>query len=186
MITHDVNQEYFSWLCSIISDSKPSARASYDKLLNYLFDTEFVYVMPMDGNRYDDGINLRYRFGYDMGIDAPVIASCLDIKPCSILEMMVALAFRCEEHITYNPNNGLMSGRWFWMMIRNLGLVNMTDRKFDEEYVNSVVWRFLDRQYSRDGEGGLIYIKNSPYDMRTMEIWYQMQRYLSEYRRNGA
>jgi hypothetical protein len=153
--------------------------------MNYLYTTEFVYVMPMDGNRYADGIDLRYRFGYENGIEAPIIASCLDNNPCSIFEMMVALAFRCEEHITYNPGNGLMSGRWFWMFIKNLGLLDMSDTRFDEEYVNSVIWRFLDRQYEPDGEGGLICIKNCPYDMRSMEIWYQMQRYLSEYRRNG-
>ena len=71
------------------------------------------------------------------------------------------------------------------MMIKNLGLEGMTDSRFDEERVNSVVWRFLDRKYSYDGTGGLIRIPNSRYDLRTMEIWYQMMRYLSEYRRNG-
>ena len=185
MVIHDVNRDYFEWLCSLVSDSKPNRRASYNHLLEYLYSTEFVYTLPMDGNRYDDGINLRYRFGYEHNIDGPVIASCLDIKPCSIFEMMVALAFRCEEHIMYNPSCGMMSGRWFWMMISNLGLKDMTDRNYDGEYVNSVIWRFLDRKYSYDGEGGLIYIKDSKYDMRSMEIWYQMQRYLSEYRRNG-
>lgn len=185
MISHDVNKDYFEWLCFLVSDSKPNRRVSYRKLLEYLHDTEFVYIMPMDANRYDDGINLRYRFGYENNIEGPVIASCLDFRPCSILEMMVALAFRCEEHIMFNPNNGMMSGRWFWMMIKNLGLIDMYDSNYDPEFVDNVIWRFLSRKYSHDGEGGLIYIENSPYDMRSMEIWYQMQRYLSQYIRNG-
>lgn len=184
-MTRDIHSDYFDWLCSLVRDSKPSSRSSYKKLLTYLYNVEFVYIMPMDANRYEDGINLRYRFGYEHNIEDPVIASCLDTNPCSILEMMVALAYRCEEHIMFNPSSGNKSGRWFWMMIKNLGLGNITDNRFDEEYVNSVVWRFLDRQYDPDGSGGLICIPNSKYDLRTMEIWYQMMRYLSEYRRNG-
>ena len=184
-MTRDIHSEYFNWLCSLVKDSKPFSRSSYTKLLTYLYRTEFVYIMPMDGNRYADGENLRYRFGYERGIEDPIIASCLDDTPCSILEMMVALAFRCEEHIMFNPAVGTQSGRWFWMMIKNLGLEHMTDRQYNIEYVNSVIWRFLDRQYDADGKGGLIYIPNTKYDLRTMEIWYQMMRYLSEYRRNG-
>ena len=128
----DINNDYFEWLCNIVRDSKPS-RASYKKLLTYLFNTEFVYVMPMDGNRFADGVDLRYRFGREHGIEDPIIASYLDIRPCSIFEMMVALAFRCEEHIMYNPVSGTLSGRWFWMFIDNLGLKDMTDTRFDDE-----------------------------------------------------
>jgi len=180
----DLNGEYFNWLCSLVQDSKPSRKASYVKLLAYLHENDFIYVLPMDGNRYDDGINLRYRFGYENNIEAPIIASYLDNNPCSILEMMVALAVRCEEHIMIDPNKGLRSGRWFWMMIKNLGLDNMCDSRFDPDLANFVIWRLLNRDYTHDGEGGLVYIPNSRYDMRTTEIWYQMMRYLSEYRRN--
>lgn len=181
MVTRNVNEEYFRWLCFLINDSK---KGSYNKLLNYLYDTEFVYIMPMDGNRYEDGINMRYRFGRDNDIEDMIIASCLDDRPCSILEMMVALAVRIEEHIMINPENGMMPGRWFWKMIENLGLINMTDRRFDGEYVNSVVWRFLNREYGPNGEGSLVHIPDRQYDIKSMEIWYQMMRYLSIYRRN--
>ena len=177
----DINSEYFRWLCQLVRDTQGF---SYDNLLTYLYNTEFVYVIPMDGNRCADGIDLRYRFGYDNGIEDPIIASCLDNKSCSILEMMVALAFRIEEHIMVNPANGIQPGRWFWKMISNLGLRDMTDDKFDGEYVNSVIWRFLNREYNSDGEGSLVYLPNSRYDVRSMEIWYQMMHYLSEYRRN--
>jgi len=182
MTARNINQDYFAWLISLIGDglqTKP-----FNKLLNYLYDQEFVYILPMDGNRYSDGINLRYRYGYDYGIEDPIIASCLDNKSCSILEMMVALCVRVEEHIMQNPENGLAPGRWFWGMIDNLGLATMTDDRYDIEYVNGVIWRFLNREYGPDGKGGPIYIPNCPYDLRTMEIWYQMMRYLSEYKIN--
>lgn len=184
-MTRDLNSDYFEWLCSLVRDFKPNKRASYRKLLSYLHNTEFIYAMPMDANRYEDGISLRYRFGYENHIEDPVIASCLDNNPCSIFEMMVALSFRCEEHIMYNPSMGLQSGRWFWKMIDNLTLSGMNDSNFDIEYVNGVIWRFLDRKYDPDGKGGLIYIPGTEYDLRSMEIWYQMMRFLSNYRRNG-
>jgi hypothetical protein len=76
-------------------------------------------------------------------------------------------------------------GRWFWMMIKSLGLQDMYDKNFDGEYVNFVVWRFLNREYDRDGKGGLVHIPGILEDLRSMEIWYQMMRYLSNYRRNG-
>lgn len=184
-MTRDLNSEYFEWLCSLIRDSKPKKNVSYRNLMVYLYHTEFSFILPMDENRCVDGIDLRYRFGYEHNIEAPVIASYLDNSPCSVLEMMVALAFRCEEHIMFNPEDGVRSGRWFWQMIQNLGLSEMYDSKYDEELVNSIIWRFLNRGYDHDGEGSLVYIPNSQYDLRTMEIWYQMMRYLSEYRRNG-
>ena len=112
---------------------------SYRRLMVFLYHTEFEYNIPMDGNRCADGISLRYRFGYEHGIGDPVIASCLDNNPCSVLEMMVALALRCEEHIMLIPENGLMSGRWFWSMITNLGLDEMYDSNYDENMVNSVI-----------------------------------------------
>lgn len=180
----DLNSEYFEWLCSLIRDSKPKKHVSYKKLMIYLYHTEFVYVLPMDENRCTDGIDLRYRFGHDRGIDIHIIASCLDTSPCSILEMMVALAFYCEEHIMIDPANGLMSGRWFWMMISNLGLEDMTDSNYDEELVNGIIWAFLNRDYSRDGAGGLVYIPNCRYDLRQIDIWYQLMIYLSEIENN--
>ena len=183
-MSYDISNNYFNWLCSLVNDSKPN-RESYYHLLTFLHSVDFMYIIPMDGNRYADGINLRYRYGRERKIEDPVIASCLDNNPCSVLEMMVALAVRCEEFIMYNPDKGVLSGRWFWMMVENLGLEDMTDSRFDIEPARSVVYRFLARDYSHDGQGGLVYIPNSPYDLRNMEIWYQMQRYLSEYRRNG-
>ena len=181
-MARDINSEYFDWLCSLIKDSVPN-KASYHHLLRYLYETEFTFIHPMDENRCVDGINLRYRFGYENHIENPVIASCLDTFPCSILEMMTALAFYCEEHIMVNPDKGLRSGRWFWMMIKNLGLSIMYDSNFDPEYVNRVIWRFLNRSYDRDGKGGLIYIPGFRGDMRELEIWYQLMNYISECQR---
>ena len=101
--------------------------------------------------------------------------------PCSVLEMMVALAIRCEETIMDNPAYGDRTAQWFWGMIRTLGLYSMTDDRFDQEYVDMVIDRFLNRDYEPNGEGGLFKINNCKYDLRKIEIWYQLCWYLDRF-----
>ena len=99
-------------------------------------------------------------------------------EPCSVLEMMVALAIRCEESIMDNPVYGDRTGQWFWNMIVSLGLGSMTDEMYDRDYVDNIVDRFLDRDYSPDGRGGLFTIRNCEYDLRDVEITHQLYWYL--------
>lgn len=179
MTSEECNDLYFKWLYGLVY--KDTRILSYHKLLRYLFDREFTYLLPMDGNRYEDGINLRYRFGDEEQIDPRIIASLIDINPCSVLEMMIALAIRCEEHIMDDPDYGNRTGQWFWNMINNLGLGNMNDRRFDYRVVKNIIDIFLNREYSRDGEGGLFVIHDSQYDLRNVDIWYQMMWYLNKF-----
>lgn len=65
-------------------------------------------------------------------------------------------------------------------MINSLGLDRMDDLRFDEDYTNSIIIRFLNRKYERNGKGGLFTIKRPDLDLRTVEIWYQMSWYLNE------
>jgi hypothetical protein len=92
--------------------------------------------------------------------------------------MMVALAIRCEETIMDDTMLGDRTGQWFWGMIHNLGLSPMTESKFDEEYVNYVISRLLNREYEPDGKGGLFTVKHCCHDLRTIEIWGQLSWYL--------
>ena len=179
MTSEECNDLYFKWLYGLVY--KDTRILSYHKLLRYLFDREFTYLLPMDGNRYEDGINLRYSFGDEEQIDPRIIASLIDINPCSVLEMMIALAIRCEEHIMDDPDYGNRTGQWFWNMINNLGLGNMNDRRFDYRVVKNIIDIFLNREYSRDGEGGLFVIHDSQYDLRNVDIWYQMMWYLNKF-----
>jgi hypothetical protein len=136
--------------------------------------------MEMDGNRAADGIELRYRFGYENRYTSDLINAWLDHRPCSVLEMMVALSFRCEEHIMDDPTIGNRTGQWFWGMIMNLGLESMDDSRFDIYKVDDIIFKFLNRQYKPDGEGGLFTVTKRRNDLRETEIWYQMCWYLSE------
>lgn len=138
----------------------------------------------MDGNRAEDGVYLRYRFGYERKHNDTVIANLIDNSDCSVFEMLAALAIRCEEHIMNNPDIGNRTGKWFWCMINNLGLSDMNDENFDEAYTEMVIDRFLDHEYKRNGEGGLFVLECPPRDLRYVEIWHQAMWFLDEYLEN--
>lgn len=181
MTRDELINEYFEWIYKLICNDKYYKHLSYRKLLYFLHDVDFTYSIPMDGNRESDGIALRYRFGDELGYDDSIIAGYLDDRPCSVLEMMVALSIRCESQIMDDPLEGDRTGQWFWNMIVSLGLGSMSDDKFDKRYAKQVIDIFLNHEYKRNGEGGLFIVENRMYDMRTAEIWYQMCWYLDEY-----
>ena len=180
MSQRDINLDYFDWMCEIVCENRYDSAISYIKLLQYLHDTEFRYLHPMDENRAAGGVNLRYRFA--LGIvpieETSSVTYALD-GPCSVLEMMVALALDCEETIMDDPAYGNRTAQWFWCMVTSLGLGGMYNDRFDERYVAEVVNRFLNREYEPDGKGGLFTVKGYDRDMRRIEIWWQACAYLN-------
>lgn len=183
MTKDELTDLYFDWIYQLVVDNRYSK--SYRKLFARLHSTEFTYTIPMDGNRAEDGIDLRYRFGREHSFPDAAIRSDLDDSSCSILEMMTALAIRCEEHIMDDPDIGNRTGQWFWSMLINLGLGSMDDSRFDRHFVDQVLERFLERDYEPNGKGGLFTVNNGR-DMRTTEIWYQMNYHLSELIKEGS
>ena len=175
-----LNDLYYKWMCNLVEHEDFPQTLYFQKLLHRLHEIEFTYIIEMDGNRASDGIALRYRFGLENGYSKELIREYLDGEPCSVLEMMVALAFRCEEHIMYDPEIGDRTGQWFWTMIVNLGLSSMDDSKFDDQFVEDVMFRFLNRRYKMNGEGGLFVLNHCKRDLRRIEIWYQLMWYLNE------
>lgn len=177
MIRDRIINDYFEWLYDSVCRNRYAKDISYRKLLMHLHRTEFIFTIRKDKNRAEDGIDLRYRFAYERDIPYDSVETYLE-GPCSLLEMMVALSIRCEETIMNDPNVGNRTGQWFWGMITNLGLGAMTDARFDEQYVDDVITRFLNREYKPNGEGGLFKIRNCDCDLREVEIWHQLCWYL--------
>lgn len=178
MTDENMRRKYFEWLCSFV---KPFVlNRSYRFLMLHLFRTDFYAVIPMDENRASDGIELRYRFGREKRIRMSDIADVLDVKDCSVLEMMVALSLRCEEQIVDEPDVGDRTRKLFWSMINNLGLNRMDDESYDSFEVEDRLDIFLNREYKPDGTGGLFKLRRTRHDLRNVEIWYQMMWYLSE------
>lgn len=175
-----VRARYFRWMTNLVCGDGYGGRSSWRKLFRLLYDTQFIYILDMDSNRANDGVDLRYRFAYESGMDEQEAKQFLDDRPCTVLEMMVALACRCEEQIMYDPDNGNRTGKWFFGMIHSLGLSDMDDDGFMREPAADILHRFMRREYDYYGRGGLFTLQHPKTDMRDMEIWYQLMGFLGE------
>lgn len=172
-----IRNMYFDYIYNMVCDNSYPKQISYKRLLIYLHEVEFEYIIENDANRFKDGVDLRRRFAYENNLYDKL--DCLD-GPCSILEMLIALSIRCEEQFMADVNAGNRIGQWFWDMIVNLGLGQMTDDNFDKSKVYRKVHRFMNRSYRPNGRGGLFTILDSEYDLREVEIWTQMCWYLDK------
>ena len=175
----DIEREYFEWMYNLIIDNGYSKSLSYKELMWFLYNTEFTYSHERDSNRAADGVDFRYKFAYENGYLRDEIDRVFGNRPCNILEMMLALSCRLED-IMSDYDYGNRMGQWFWNMIVSLGLVHMSDKNFDLAYAKEVIFRFLNRQYKPNGEGGLFTLEHPKYDLRNEEIWYQAMWYLDE------
>lgn len=175
-MTHNtVKERYFEWLTDTVCQNHLDF-IKYKSLLLYLNDVEFTYIIEMDENRLKNGEALRWDFAYEYDIDYALVEDSLDYS-ISVLEVMVSLCRKIEEMME-NCNDGCRTGIWFWDMISSMHLENMTNARFDYSYVRDRVEIFLNREYSRDGDGGLFYVENSPIDMRRSELWLQANTYM--------
>lgn len=180
MIDEQVVNEYFEWLTDIVDTEQCGGSFGFDKLLSRLHEIEFTYLIAKDCNRAEDGISLRYRYAQILGYeDEPNIITDILDGPCSVLEMMIALAMRCEEYIMDDTSYGDRTSQWFWNMIVNLGLGSMSNGRYDRRTVDFAIVRFLNRDYDPNGEGGLFTIRHCDKDLRDVEIWYQLCWYLN-------
>lgn len=189
-------ENYFDWLVGFIGGSNDLRVLNNSLLLNILFNRVFIWDekhVPMDRNRASDGLDLRQRYfdvfsekdSYSPPLtinEYPVTNNSysqfagLDAK-CTILEMLIALAIRCEDSIM-GDNETDNTSRWFWKMIDNLGLRDCKD----ESYINYILDNFENRTYDFDGQnGGLFHVKNPRDDLRKVDIWYQMCWWLNQH-----
>lgn len=176
-IERRIRRDYFEWMYDLVCGERYPEDISFRKLLTHLHEIDFVAKLPLDADRGSDGLGLRYKFVsrhlrfYDWDDE-----QYLD-GPCSVLEMMIALAIRCEETMD-DPDIGDRTAQWFWQMIVNLGLGSMADDRYDEATVEYAIQVLIYRDYEPDGRGGLFTVKNARRDMRDVEIWYQMWWYI--------
>lgn len=145
----------------------------YEFLWDKLYSMEYTWIIPKDENRAADGITLRYRYNGDGFVEINA--------PCNVLEMLVALAIRCEDELMGDLLKGDKTSKWFWMFLEHLDLDLMTNKDFDEYFVEVMVNNFMCNHYSADGKGGLFWIPGIKMDMRKTEIWYQMIWFMNYY-----
>ena len=160
---------YFNWLCAKVHNVRNGP--SFDMLFKTFHNTEFVWLLPGDDNRAEDGKELRREF-LIMG-DIPDDVEWRTLIPCSVFEMLIAFT-RITEFNTDTP-----AKEWFWTMVQNLNLREVTDDSgVDPAEIQEVLEHFMFRHYTPNGDGGLWPIQRPTRDQTQIEIWDQFCDYL--------
>lgn len=181
MGTETYNDTYFEYLMSFIDMAPYIDIPGIRSILWQLHGIDFYPVFPMDKNRAYDGLFLRDIYAKQINVDRGLINRYLDLSTCTILELMIGLAYRCESQIMDTPELGDRTYVWFWEMFDNLGLFDCVHAGLvDHNLVNQKIMIFLNRQYEPNGRGGLFSTNDLQCDMRKLEIWQQMMKYLVE------
>lgn len=179
----EIVNAYFRYLGELVG-ADTFAEGNYWNLLRQLNSIEFYWTVSLDENRAADGESLRTKFFYEhnsINVDyEPFIYT-----PCSVLEMLIALALRMEKEYLMDWRAGSPDNTpvYFWEMISNLGLDDCTDDNWSSktaEKIRYYVGEFLDRNYDFHGNGGIFPVSKNTRDQRKIEIWSQMHAYIME------
>ena len=176
----EIKQNYFLWLCDQVGIRGSRSDPNRIELVWFLHNTIFYGFVPNDDNRAEDGKKLREHYA-DEKLDEQD-CPCLDGQ-CTVFEMLVSLAIDMDVLLSENSRNN-QTEKWFWLMLRNLGLVPLVDDEHNERIkifkYRQIVDKFLERTYLKNGVGGLFPLRRANEDQRNVEIWYQLQAYLAE------
>lgn len=169
----EFRNNYFDWLCGLIN-----GKENHSLLLYKLFKKEFYWSVVFDDDRAADAKDLRKTY-----LDMLCSDDLTGMEYVSVLEVIISMAISCEDNLMNDRKLGDRTGEWFWMMIRNLGLLPFSDDKWSERAENEVsikldIW--LNRCYEFDGKGGLFPLKKCHRDQRKVDLWSQLQEYLQE------
>lgn len=173
-LSYDSN--YLNWLSS--KALMPYERARYNKLLSTLYFTRFYYTMPMDENRNIDGLELRNEYSQETG---NILNDYTSLSPyqANLLEVMVALSIHCDQTIMTTKSTNTYF--WFKEILSDIGLLRCTDDDFPVQFVELKLNNLIQRRYDFDGKGGFFYIKDSPIDLRTVDLGTQRSWFLNKF-----
>lgn len=163
MSAHD---PYLEWLISQIRFPKDK---TYNELCERMHATDFLWVIPNDDNRVQDGLDLRSEF-----FDGRNPNTKTDIV--SVLELLIGLSRRVAFIAGEAPDV------WAWNLIRNLRLHRMSDPLTEQQSITltEILYSLVWRTYRQDGVGGFFPLKNPSGDQTKLELWYQMNEYVNE------
>jgi hypothetical protein len=169
------DDQYLVWLYANVASAKTrDPSRTYWDLFRQLYTKEYIWIMPGDGNRAEDGIELRRAFLESQNNPPNADEQWLNLG-CSMLELIMGvahrLAFQLDEPVS----------KCFWLLIDNLGLTECTDiTEYDQDSVDLALDDFIWRTYSPNGTGGLFPLTHAAEDQRHVEIWYQLSAYVVE------
>lgn len=174
-------EDYLRWLSPQIRDEDDGNRSrTYEGLIQIMFEKEFVWHIPHDGNRIGDGLALRLEFRNEARIPPRRAGMFFDqsnpYPPCSFLEVLIGLSRR----LSFDASGRAES--WAWTLINNLELHRMWDpvSRSKARRIDAILDRCIWRTYDADGRGGFFPLAWPNEDQRRVEIWYQMAAFISE------
>ena len=153
-----IAKDYIKWLHSQFP-------AIPDYIFNHLAEREYIWQMDLDSNRAYAGTLLREMYSIDAGIYLSDVAD----GPCSVLEVLCALAIdMCDQ--SGKDDKNLM----FQLMLSNLGIYNGMSTDQIDQQLN--IWLY--RQYDDQGHGNIFTVANCD-KMTKIDTWRQMHIYLN-------
>lgn len=168
-----LREDYLRWLENQLRDEADDNGRTYWGLTNFMFDTPFIWSIPMDDNRLRDGLDLRWDFAREQGISVNPLER---FGPCSFLEVLIGLSRRLAF-----ISGGSAPG-WAWQLLSNLELHRMSDPLTASKQGKSeeIMRMVMERTYSPDGTGGFFPLAWPDDDQTQIELWYQMNAYAWE------
>jgi hypothetical protein len=166
--------DYYLWLTSQIATA---GSRTYHDLFERMHNIEFVWIVPHDDNRLQDGLALRGEFVNHKNIPKREATHFFhEMSGATALEVLVALSRRVAFIA------GGDSSIWAWKLMQNLRLQKMSD-PFDKskegrtrDIFDALIWR----TYEKNGKGGFFPLHHPEEDQTKMEIWSQMNLYVNE------
>lgn len=172
-----LSEAYFLWLCNQVGlvERLKNKTKTHWTLLGMLHRKEFTWPkgVPLDENRAEAGKHLRVRFLEETGYHDE---GDFRFFGCDMLELLIVLSWDLAW------NSEIDQVTWFWKLIENLGLLGCNDAyPPSPRTFNTLVDRFINRDYDADGSGGGLFPLREPAeDQRDVELHYQAQAYLLE------
>lgn len=167
---------YFRWLVRTYLQDSEGLPNGYGLLLAQMLRKEYYYFVDYDENRANDGIFLRERYLDTDGGDQGVVPE----GPCSFLEFLISIAVRLEDMLYDGVQ--IPVSEYFWELASRLRLTEYNDDAYsysDTQFVvDAIMTSFMDRCYSKTGEGGLFPLRPPCKDQTKTEVWYQLNAYL--------
>lgn len=168
-----MEKKYYNYLVRLV---RTPESANYTLLLNHLWRKEYYSILPNDQNRAKDGIFIREEFEKE-----------LDLGPCRVLEMLIALSRRLEFQL-YGTDYNKTYKDLFWELVDNLGLTRFDNLEAAKDAthleIDHILTNWIERRYSPDGYGSIFPLKNwskrKDLPQTEVEVWYQMMLYLGE------
>ena len=177
-----LENDYKKWL---VLEKLKIKKCKHNMLFEQLYNTDFIYILDEDQNRYKDGTYLRVDYINSLGIDVDYNVELLYSKPCNVLEMLISLVVRMDRDYVGDPENP-NPAELFYQLLFNLNLLQYYDIVYSRDCeaakneVNKVLETWMWRRFNKDGEGSIFPLRRTFKNQKLNDIWSQMNEYLCE------